>query len=155
MPSITDYENNINQALIDAVAEPSIREFMDESDVEIIAIDIGDGMQAQVEALTGDSVRKIIERIIGKSQKAGVDMKNWICSEDEFNLCSKLGTSVGELMRNLDCFLKQKAAQGGLILVGLATLFGAAAWGVALTIFGALGFVNNHFIELCGCNVSA
>jgi hypothetical protein len=55
-------------------------------------------------------------------------------------------------MRQLDAFLKRKLAQGGLVAAGLVSLFTGPAVGVALTIFGGLGFINNVFVELCDCS---
>lgn len=153
MTSITDYVKDPQKALIDAAADPSLRQYMEPSDIESVFIDYGDGLRAEAEALAGRSVRKFIDRITDKAAQAGVNLMEWICSSEEFNLCSKLDTAVGELMCQLDDFLKNKIAQGGIAAAGLITLFTAPALGAALTIFGALGFVNNAFVELCNCPV--
>lgn len=153
MPSIDDYARDPQKALIDAAAEPSLRRFIDPSDLELVTVDRGDGTQAQVQALARGAVRKVVDRIIAEGRKAGIDMKSWICSRDEFDLCSKLNTPVGDRMRKLDAFLKSKWTQGGIAAASLITLFTLPAVGAALTIFGALGFVNNVFVELCECLV--
>jgi hypothetical protein len=151
MPTITDYALNPQQALIDAAAEPALRRFIDASDLEILTIDLGDGTQAQVQAIARGSVQKVIKRIISEGRQAGIDIKQWICSPDEFNLCSKLDTPTGERMRQLDTFLKNKWAQGGINAAGLITIFTLQPLGIVLTILSALGFVNNVFVELCDC----
>ena len=151
MASIDDYARDSQKALIDVAAEPSLRRFIDASDLEWVTVDQGDGTQAQVQALARGAIRKVVNRIVAEGRKAGVDIKSWICSRDEFDLCSKLETPVGDRMRQLDAFLKSKWTQGGLAATGLITLFTLPALGVALTIFSALGFVNNVFVELCEC----
>jgi hypothetical protein len=156
MPSVADYEKNLQQVLIDAAAEPSISQFIDPNDLELITVDNADGSQSQVQALSRGAVRRVVERILAQGRQVDIDIKHWICSPDEFNLCAKLDTPVGKLMRDLDSFLKSKLTQGGLHATGLVMLFSPfPAVGVALTIFGALGFVNNVFVELCDCPVSA
>ena len=95
----------------------------------------------------------MIDRIIAQGRQAGIDIKAWICSPTEFDLCSKLNTPVGELMRKLDAFLKRKWTQGGMNAAGLVTLFTALAVGIALTIFGAIGFANHVFVDLCQCSI--
>jgi len=156
MATISDYENNLQQALIDAAAEPSLQQFIEPSDIETILVDLGDGTQAEAQALSSAAVREFIERILAKARQAEIDIKSWICSKDEFDLCQKLSeTSVGEVMRQLDEFLRKKWAQGGIAATGLITIFTLPALGVALAIFSAVGFLNNVFIDLCECAISA
>ena len=156
MATISNYENNLQQALIDAATEPSLQQFIEPSDVETMLVDLGDGTQAEVQALSSAAVRKFIERILAKARQAGIDIKSWICSKAEFDLCQKLSeTSVGEVMRQLDEFLRNKWAQGGIATTGLITLFTLPALGAALAIFSAVGFLNNVFIDLCECAISA
>lgn len=124
---------------------------MEPADLELITVDLRDGTQAQVQALARPAIGKVIKRIIAKGQKAGVDIKKWICSPDDFDLCSKLNTPPGELMRELDAFLNNKAAQGGAVVLGLVAIFVNPVLGASLAIFSALGFVNNVFVELCDC----
>ena len=151
MASIDDYIRNPLQALIDAAADPGLRQFIEPSDLELVAVDLGDGRQVEVQALSRRAVRRVIERILAKGREAKVDIKAWICSSAEFDLCSKLDMPLGQLMRELNEFLKNKWAQGGLNALGLAALFINPAVGISLTIFGVLGFVNNVFVELCDC----
>lgn len=150
---MADYERNLDRVLIDAAAEPALRRFIDASEYETITVDLGDGRQAQVQALKRSAVHDVVERIVSEAAQVGVDLKNWICSpeEGEFDLCSKLDTRVGERMRQLNAFLNRKWLEGGLHAVGLVTLFTAPALGTVLTIFSALGFVNGVFVELCEC----
>ena len=104
---------------------------MDTDDFEMIAIDQGDGTQKQVQALSGRSVKKVIGKIIARAREKGVDMKNWICSSAEkggFDLCSKLNTPIGELMRQLDDYLKKRWADGALTIASVL----AIAWQILL-----------------------
>jgi hypothetical protein len=156
MAQINDYVDNLQRALIDAAGNPTFRRFIEPDDIESVAVDRGDGTQGQEQALAGRSARKVIEKILAQAQAAGVDMKSWICSPNEFNLCAKLkGTSVGNAMRQLDAFLKNKWAQAGAAAGGLVAAFGAfasaAALGSFLAVLAAVGFVNNAFVDLCDC----
>lgn len=155
MATLLDYQNNPRRVLIDAVADPSIRQFIDASEIELVSIDLGGGLQGQAQALKKGSVRDVIERIIKKAKASGADLKYWICSRSEFNLCAKLNTPVGELMHQLHVFLDNKVVQGGIAISGVVSLFGTPAIGAALTIFTALGFFNSVFIKLCNCPVRA
>ena len=148
---IDDYAQNPQQALIDAAAEPALRRFIDDSDLEWVTVDRGDGTQAQVQALARGSVRKVIERIVAEGRAVQANIKDWICSPNEFNLCAKLDTPPGKLMRLLNDFLNTKYMEGGIEVAGLAALFTAPAVGIALQIFSALGFINRVFVELCDC----
>ena len=150
MALIDDYVKNPQQALIDAAADPGLRQFIEPSDLELVAVDLGDGRQAEVQALSGRAVRRVIERIVTRGREVGINIQAWICSPVEFDL-SKLDMPLGQLMRELNEFLKNKWAQGGVTVLGLAALGMNPAVGAALTIFGALGFINNVFVELCDC----
>lgn len=153
MTTIHEYINNEQKTLIDAAADPVIRRFIDESDLETLTIDLGDGTQSQVEALSIGSIKEIIRKIMDEATNSGVELKYYICSDLEFNLCAKLDLPVGELMVNLDAFLRSKKVEGGLILAGLILLcMEPTAVAPMLTILSSLGFVNNAFIELCECN---
>jgi hypothetical protein len=74
MPSIDDYVRNPQQALIDAAAEPSLQQFIDPADIELVTIDLGGGRQAQARALARGSVRKVIERILAKARQGGINI---------------------------------------------------------------------------------
>jgi hypothetical protein len=154
MPGIDDYEMDLQRALIDAAAEPALRPYIDAADLETRTIDLGDGSQAQVQAIAADAVKRVIERLVTQARKAGADLKTWICSPDEFNLCARLGGRTGDVMRQLHAFLNRKWAQGGLNAAALAALFTLPGIGAALTIFSALGFINNVFVELCDCSLA-
>ena len=151
MPSIDDYEMDLQRVLIEAAAEPALRPFIDAADLETRTIDLGDGSQAQVQAIAAGAVKRVIERIVTEARKAGADLKAWICSPDEFNLCARLSGKAGDVMRQLHAFLNKKWTQGGLNAAALAALFTAPGIGAALTIFSALGFVNAVFVDLCEC----
>ena len=155
MPTIDDYANNLELALVDAVTDPVFKAFIEPSDLQAVLVDRGDGTQAQVQALSKRSVRRAIEKIVMRAQTAGLDMKAWICSPDEFDLCSKLNTPVGELMRKLNAFLKGKFAEGGAVTAACVVAFTAppvaAMFTQFLAVFAAVGFVNKAFVELCDC----
>ena len=51
MASIDDYVRNPQQALIDAAADPGLKHFIEPSDLELVTVDLGDGTQAEVQAL--------------------------------------------------------------------------------------------------------
>ena len=146
MPPIEDYASNPQRVLIDAAADPSFKPYIEPGDLESITVDTGDGRQAQVQALRRSSVRRVIERILAKGRETGTDLKKWICSPDEFDLCSKLDTPVGELLREVDAFLKNKAAQGGTVVLGLVAIFTNPALGAA-----PFNFRRPRFCEQCFC----
>lgn len=58
-------------------------------------------------------------------------------------------------MRQLDAFLKNKVTQGGITTLEVVAFFTSPALGGVLTLFCALGFINNVFVGLCNCPVSA
>jgi hypothetical protein len=151
MATIDDYADQPEQALIDAVINPGIRQYITPDDIEVLTVTLTDGTQAQVQALSRKGVRAVMERILARAQALQVDLGHWVCSPDEFNWCAKLRTPVGARMRQLDAFLQNKLVQGGVNAAGLVTLFTLPAVGVALTIFGALGFINSIFVDLCHC----
>jgi hypothetical protein len=90
MPSLADYESDLNRALIDAAANPVFTQFMQPDDFELIAVDIGGGIQAQAQALSIPSIRRVLDRMMQQARQKGVDIKEWICSPIEFDLCAKL-----------------------------------------------------------------
>jgi hypothetical protein len=59
-------------------------------------------------------------------------------------------TPPGELMRQLDEFLKNKWTEAGLAAAGILGIT-IASLGAFVAIFIALGFINKAFIELCDC----
>ena len=151
MTTINDYVTDPNRALIDAATDPMFSQFMEPDDFELISVDRGDGTQIQVQALSRRSIRRVIEKILRQTRDVGVDIKTWICSPDEFNLCSKLKTPLGELMRDLHKFLESKWTQGGLVIVGFITITATPAVSAFFAIFSAVGFINSAFVELCNC----
>jgi hypothetical protein len=151
MATIDDYAERPEQALIDAVTDPGIRQYITPEDIEVLTVTQTDGTQAQVQALSRKGAQAVVRRIIARAQALQVDLSHWICSPDEFNWCAKLRTPVGARMRQLDAFLQNKFIQGGVNAAGLVTLFTLPAVGAALTVFSALGFINGIFVELCHC----
>jgi len=152
MNTINDYAANPNLALIDAVNNPAFKEFIEDTDIEKIPVDRGDGTQMEVQALSGRTVKRVIEKIIKKARESGADMENWICSPDEFNLCGKLkNTPAGQVMRDLNDFLHSKIVEGGAATAGTLALVGLPGLGWFLGIFSALGFINRVFVEFCRC----
>ncbi|NYT72485.1 hypothetical protein HZU72_08610 [Halomonas sp. QX-2] len=156
MPSIHDYEGKLEKSLIDAASLPDLRKFMEPSDIEQKVIDYDGGLQARVDSLNALSVRKFIERIISEARQKGVDLKEWICGKKQFNLCEKLDSPLGDVMRRLDEFIKNKISQGGKEIIALAAAFSTklASLEPLLVLFGAIGFFNNVFINLCDCEVN-
>ena len=150
-PTIEDYQRNPERVLIDIATDPVFKQFIDSSDLELVAVDLGDGTQKQTQALKQGSVRQVIDRIVTRGLRVGVDIKDLICSPIEFDLCSKLDSPVGEQMRFLNDFFNDKWAQGGVHAAGLIALFTAPYLGTALTILSVLGWVNGVFVELCDC----
>ena len=152
MPIFDDYAADMNRALVDAADDSIFKQFMEPDDFEsiVVTLDSGHGvqMQAQAQALARGSVRRVLERILAQARSAGADMKDWICSPSEFNLCAKLDTPLGKLMRQLHDFLENKWAEGGNII---ADIFASALLGHFLLVFSAVGFVNKVFVELCDC----
>lgn len=152
MPSIEEYAADLNRALVDAADDPIFKQFMEPGDLELITVtlDNGHGMQVQTQAqaLSRGSIRRVLERILTGARNAGADMKDWICSPSEFNLCAKLDTPLGKLMRQLHDFLDSKWTEGGEII---ADIFASALVGHFLLVFTAVGFINGAFVELCDC----
>lgn len=151
MPSIEDYERNLDQVLIDAVSDPVFRSQMEHGDIELIVVDRGDGTLAQVEALSRGSVGRVLERLMQRCKNKGADLKSWICSKDKFDLCAKLDWPPGKLMRALHAFTSNKWVEDGLVLVDVFTLPTAPPVGIFFTIFGGLCLVNRRIVVLCGC----
>jgi hypothetical protein len=151
MASFDDYIKNPEQALIDAAADPGLRQFIEPSDLELVAVDRGDGTQAEVQALSRKAIRRVVERIIARGRELKINIKDWICSPEEFDLCSKLDMPIGQLMRMLNEAMKKKLVKGGLQAAALAALFINAPVGATLEIFNAIGFINDVFVELCDC----
>lgn len=159
MAAIDNYAQDPQRALIDAASNPVFKAVLDAEDYEVVPVDQGDGTQGQAQAVKATSVKKAVRRIIAAAREVGVDVRHWICSKDEFNLCSKLNTPIGDLMRQLNAFLKSVFTEAVLHLLGLVATFvtiaGAAAAGTFLGIFSAVGFINKVFVELCACPVGA
>ena len=151
MAPIDDYVNDPDQALIDAITDPNIREYIEPQEIVTLTISMPDGTQAQIQALSRASIKAVLGRILQKGRAAQVRIRDLICSPDEFNLCEKLQTPTGELLRQLDSFLKSKWTQGGMGAAGVVTIFAFTPIGNAISIFAALGLINNFFIELCDC----
>jgi len=148
MRSVEDYASDLNRALIDAAADPVFKKFMEPDDFELVTLDMGDGTQAQVQALSRASIQRVIERILERARKAGADMKDWICSPEKFNLCAKLNLPLGELMRQLHDFLDSQWVQSGLFI---ATVFGAPVGGHFLQILTGVGLGYGALARLCAC----
>mgnify|MGYP006191158031 CR=1 FL=1 len=158
MPTIDEYERNLNQVLVDAANDPSLQRFFERGDIEIRLVDQGDGTQAQVKALSSGAVRHVIDRILEEARREGSEIQNWICSKEEeggFDLCKKLNDSglTAKLMRYLYKFLADKWSTGGQAVAnGLIVVFGGGPQGAAaLAIFTALLFVNRAIFHLCKC----
>lgn len=152
MHQISEYIENPNLALMDAFQMESFRNFMEESDIEIMVVDRGDGTQEHVQALSMRSLNQVLRRIFVQCEESGINLKRWICSKDEFDLCAKFELPIGKKMRQLDEFLKSKKTQ--ISLVGLDVvlfIFSAATLGFFLTLVAVLGLLNNYLIELCNC----
>lgn len=152
MHQISEYIENPNLALMDAFQMDSFRKFMEDNDIEIMVIDREDGSQEHIQALSTRSVNQVVRRILASCEESGIELKRWICSKDEFDLCAKFELPIGEKMRQLDEFLKSK--KGQISLVGLDVILfisSAAALGFFLTLVAVLGLLNNYFIELCNC----
>jgi hypothetical protein len=152
MAKIDDYANDLNKALIDAANDPIFQSVMQQSDYSLINVTLSNGAQGQVRALKKSSVKDVLKRVFVKVKSAGDDLKNWICSPDEFDLCNKLDAGVtGVLMRDLDNFLKNKKVKAGMQIAKIATLPLGFSYAGFLTIVSAVGFVNNAILELCDC----
>src|ERR1700687_261523 len=120
MPSLDDYEGDLDRALIDAAANPAFKAFMKPDDFELTAVARGDGTQAQVQAPSKKSIRQVLERMIQRAHQKGVDLKDWICSPTEFDLCGRLKkTKPGQVMHALHDFLRNKKVEGTIAFAAL------------------------------------
>jgi hypothetical protein len=157
MAKIDDYVQNIDRARIDAVTDPIFSRFLTPADKEVIPITLPNGTQSQVQALSLDAIKRVIDKIVQRAQTAGLDLKTAICAPapDGFDLCEKLKTTTaGQLMRELDAFLKNRWAEGGVITAGVIGVFTGLSLptlGPFVAIFTAVGFLNKAFVELCEC----
>lgn len=156
MAVIDDYARDIQRVLIDAAQDEVFRNFIDATDLESVVIDLGDGTQAQAQALKRSSVREVLQRLMAAAARAGVDLKHWICSADEFDLCRKLANSFpGAVMRELHDFLRRRWTPATTVALGAVAAFAQIAAvltaGKFLAILAAIGFVNKEFLELCNC----
>jgi hypothetical protein len=148
--SIDDYARDPQLAMIDAAADPWFRQFIEPTDIELVPVNLGGGVQAQAQALARGAVRRVIDRILAKLLAAGIDLKNWICSRDEFDLCSKLNTPIGDLMRQLHDSLRNRFVECGQLVLGVVGLK-IPILGTFLLIFSGVAFINNAILELCDC----
>jgi hypothetical protein len=155
MPSIADYVRNIDQVLIDVAADPVFSEFIEASDRELVGVDVGGGMQAQVRALSRGSVARVLKKVIKKLKGAGAKVDFWICDPSQFNLCEKLKTTpAGQLMEQLNTFFSNKWTEAGITSAHVAVYIPALGLHPVapfIAMFSALGFLNKFFVELCNC----
>lgn len=156
MALIDDYARDPEQVLIDIVLDPVFRNFIDPSEIELVAVDLGDGTQTQAQALKRSAVTQVLQRMLAAAKQAQVDVRHWICSPDEFNFCRKLDTTLpGVMMRELHAFLRSRWTQATTTALGgfaaFSQLVTAVALGKFLAILAAVGFVNDAFVELCDC----
>ncbi len=154
--TIDDYLRNPDRALIDALADPILRQFIDQGDIGLVAMDMGGGVQGQVQALSKAAVAKVARKVVARFKQAGADVKNWICDPNEFDLCKKLKTTkTGELMHAFNEFFENKWTERG-ITAAHAALFipaftSAHVLAPFLVTFSALGLLNGAFVDLCEC----
>jgi hypothetical protein len=155
VPTIATYVSNPTQALIDAASDPVFREFVLADDVQLTTVDMGDGTQAQVQALSKGGAAKVVRRIVERLEKAGERVKDSICSPNHFNLCGKLKTTTpGQLMQDFNTFFSNKWTERGVTVAHVCTLIPALALhplAPFLVTFSALGLLNGAFVELCDC----
>lgn len=152
MASPDDYVAHPEQVLIDAAHDPIFQSFMEETDFELITVTLG-GVQSQVQALSRRSIRKVVEKALARCHERKVEVKQWICSPlpEGFDLCGRLNTPPGKLMRELDAFLNKKWTVRGMALVDVFTMAAATNVGVFLGILGGLICLNRELVNLCDC----
>jgi len=136
--------------LYDAVDDPALQPFIEESDIET-GSEPGGTVQYQVRVLTTAGAKRVVRRLITTARNAGVDLREWICGtgREDFNLCAllhKLGWT--RTMADLDAFLKKKWASWPAAAVGV---FAAGLLAKIITALTVLGFVSRELIEMCGC----
>lgn len=150
MHSIQEYVEDINLALYDAANDPVFMAFMEPTDFETVAIAVG-SVQEQVRALSRQSTQKVINKIIARAKAGGSDIRKWICSPDEFDLCSKLHTLLmARLMVELHRFLEEHIPKNA---ESLAEVFTIAVPGLEpfLRVFAAVGLASSALVWLCNC----
>ena len=151
MALIDDFAKDPNAARIAAATDPIFLKFIErDNDLESITIDLGDGRQAQVQAIKVPSIKPVLERIIASTRGTTADVERWICVE--FRLCDRLDTAVGDLMRQLFAFLEQRWVTVALNLFGLFT---GPQINAFIAIFSCLGLTHNALRELCKCDGEA
>lgn len=160
MALIDDYADDPSRAFSDALIDPVFSTFFKEPYIEYrIATGERDGVQFQyqVQALSSKGARDAVKRIIARFQELGVNLKDWVCSPEEFNFCEVMRShAAGVGLRKLYAFLENKWVQAGTmtlsVITSFATLVVAAALGNLLALLAAIGWATGEFIEMCGCN---
>ena len=151
---IQDFETYLEQPermLRDAVDDPVLAPFIDrQRDLQAIVLTEG-GVQRQVMALSGDGARRVVQRIVAATQKAGVDLKEWICGAkpDQFNLCAVFNAvGLTKTMADLQQFLKKKWVKWPATIAGV---FLGGLLGALISALSVLGLISDELIEMCGC----
>lgn len=150
MHSIQDYAEDIDLALYDAANDPVFTALMDPTDFETIAIADGN-VQEKVTALSRQSAQKVINKIILRAKAGGHDIRDWICSRKEFDLCSKLDNwTMTRLMVELHQFLEEYIPKEAEQFAEVFTI-AVPALDSFLRIFAAVGLASSAFVSLCNC----
>lgn len=152
--NIQDYTALPDLALMDAIIDPVLQQFIHPHEVGVITIKGGGINDAQVQALSHGAISNVQERIIERVKQAGIDLERLIGSPEEFDLCAMVKIwPVSQVMFRLHDFLLSKWTQSASALLGLSVEARVQSGTVAafLAIFVALGFVGGNFLYLYGC----
>jgi len=153
--NISDYVRNPDLALVDAISDPGLKSFIAQTDLQVIAVDFGGGVQAQFQALSRGAIEKVLSQYMAKLKQAGADLQSWICHPSEFNLCDKLRNPVSTVTQELEKFLNKRWIKAGIdivhlsaLITGLVSIHVVAA---SIAIVCVLGNMDGFFRDLCNC----
>jgi hypothetical protein len=156
MALIDDYIADPQRALIDAAADPVFQHFITPEDLTPVVVDLGGGLQGQVMTVKAEAVGRVLRRLLEAAQQAGIDLKDWICSPREFNLCYQLKNALpGVAMTALSDLLVSRIGRLGVTALGAYTAFSSLAVAAVLGKFAAvlavLGWTYHELERLCNC----
>jgi hypothetical protein len=146
-----EYERSPAKALIDAATDPVFQSVMTPNDLESVVVDTGGGTQAQAMALKRDVARQVVQRLAERCKRSGADLKEWICSPHGFDLCTKLDSPVGELMRKLHEFIEKWLTERNMGLAHILAIPAGHLVDTTLSILCGLLVANKEIVNLCEC----
>lgn len=143
------YFQDESKFLAEAVHDPYLALFIRDDEKEVIAVDLGDGMQAEALCLKHDDIEAVAHRVMedlsAKFHKVELDFKAIICVEFEY--CKQMQDgNKASVLRRLEDFLNHELTQIG---AGWADILGAG--GVLSASIVMLLYLSKQFKNMCEC----